>query len=294
MQDLLILGAGVHAAEMVEIVARINQLRPTWRLLGLVSHNGKRVGEELNGQRVLAREKLSEFPQAQLASAFEWPKPFTLPRARLITLIDPSTFVSRTAKLGVGCVFYPHCYIGLNARIGDGVFALSGVTINHDNVLEDYVTLTSKATLAGEVYVEAGMLSGPGLHDQAEAAHRPQEHDRHGRGGRQRCAGRQCHGWQSGPSAATGEKAMRIEVRCFEPAMTGDAVAVYNRLTTRTPFCYPITPEIFAEAVSAKSIFEPAGFFVAYAEGQAGGADPRAGLRERRQAARRLMPVSRR
>jgi len=154
MQDLLILGADVHAAEMVEIVERINQVRPTWRLLGLVSHNGKQVGEELNGQRVLDQEKLPEFPKTKFAAAFEWPKPFTLPHERLITLIDPSCFVSRTAKIGVGCVFYPHCYIGLKARIGDGVFALSGVTINHDDVLEDYVTLTSKVTLAGAVHVE--------------------------------------------------------------------------------------------------------------------------------------------
>lgn len=154
MQDLLILGAGVHAGEMIEIVERINQVRPAWRLLGLVSHDGKMAGKDLNGQRVLAKEKLSEFPRAKLASAFEWPKPFAMPRERLISLLDPSCFVSRTAQIGVGCVFYPHCYIGLNARIGDGVFALSGVTINHDNVLEDYVTLTSKVTLAGGVHVE--------------------------------------------------------------------------------------------------------------------------------------------
>ena len=33
MRDLLILGAGVHGAEIVEIVERVNQAAPAWNLL---------------------------------------------------------------------------------------------------------------------------------------------------------------------------------------------------------------------------------------------------------------------
>ncbi len=34
MRDLLILGSGIHALEMVEIIERVNLAQPTWKLLG--------------------------------------------------------------------------------------------------------------------------------------------------------------------------------------------------------------------------------------------------------------------
>lgn len=61
---------------------------------------------------------------------------------------------------------------------------------------------------------------------------------------------------------------MKLEIHGFEPSRVGDAVAVYNRLTLCTPFCYPITAEIFAEAVARRKEFDPAGFLIAYADGQ--------------------------
>jgi len=38
MKDLVIMGGG-HAAEMVEIVDRINRVKKTWNLLGLTGRN---------------------------------------------------------------------------------------------------------------------------------------------------------------------------------------------------------------------------------------------------------------
>lgn len=62
-----------------------------------------------------------------------------------------------------------------------------------------------------------------------------------------------------------------LEVKVFQPSMLDDVVAAYNRLTARAPYCYPLTPEVFAEAVTGESAFDPAGFFVAYDEGRAVG-----------------------
>jgi acetyltransferase-like isoleucine patch superfamily enzyme len=74
----------------------------------------------------------------------------------------PTMKSSRTANIGRGCVIYPHCFIGLNARVGDVVFALSGCVINHDDVIGDRVTLASRAALAGEVTVEPDCYLGQG------------------------------------------------------------------------------------------------------------------------------------
>ncbi len=59
-----------------------------------------------------------------------------------------------------------------------------------------------------------------------------------------------------------------MEIRAFDPSLAADAVAVYNWMTARTPYCYPLTPDIFAEAVTDRKEFNPEGFFIAYAGGR--------------------------
>jgi carbonic anhydrase/acetyltransferase-like protein (isoleucine patch superfamily) len=162
-RDLLILGVGVHAAEMAEIVERVNEVRPAWKLLGFIAPEAKHAGEQRNGYPVLGTlDQLALYPEACLVPDNEWPHTLPLPRERLVSLVDPSAFVSRTAHLGAGCVLYPHCFVGLNARLGERVFCLSGSVVNHDDMLEDRVILASGVRLAGSVHVEADCYLGQG------------------------------------------------------------------------------------------------------------------------------------
>ena len=100
------------------------------------------------------------YPEAFLVPDNEWPRSLAIPADRLASLIDPSVFLSRTAVIGAGCVLYPHCFVGLNARIGDAVFCLSGSIINHDAVIENRVVIASGVTLAGSVHVEPDCYLG--------------------------------------------------------------------------------------------------------------------------------------
>ena len=161
MKDLMILGTQVHAQEMAEIVERVNAVAPRWRLKGYLTYDEVEAGTELNGYPVLAGGWDSEeHAEAVFVPSYGVPREALPPRERLVSLIDPSTFVSRTATIGVGCVIYPSCYVGLNARLGDLIFCLSGSVINHDDVLEDRVTLASGVQLAGEIHVEADCYLG--------------------------------------------------------------------------------------------------------------------------------------
>ena len=161
MRNLIILGDGVHGAEMAEIVERINHVTPTWNLLGYLSSHEPPPVATRNGYPVFGSwADIDAYPDAALIPDNEWPKSLALPRERLISLIDPSVFASRTAHIGIGCVIYPNCFIGVNARIGDFAFCLSGSIINHDDMLEERVILASGVTLAGSVYVESGCYLG--------------------------------------------------------------------------------------------------------------------------------------
>jgi hypothetical protein len=163
MRDLIILGTGVHAAEMVEIVARANEAGADWDLLGLIAPRDRAPEgtPELNGCPILGTwAEVDRFPRAWFVPCNEWPRPGSAPRERLATLVDPSAFVSRTARLGAGCVVYPGCYIGLSAVLGDRVFMLSGSIVNHDVRLADDVVVCSGVSLAGGVSVEPACYLG--------------------------------------------------------------------------------------------------------------------------------------
>jgi sugar O-acyltransferase (sialic acid O-acetyltransferase NeuD family) len=161
MSDLLILGVGPHAVEMLDIVDRINRAESTWNVLGFASAHDDRVGETLAGLPVLgARQALEQHPEAFVVPEYEWPQKTELPRHRLASLIDPSVFVSRTARIGLGCVIYPHCFVGSHAHVGDFLFCLSGSVINHNDVIGDRVTLTAGVVIAGDVHVDADCYLG--------------------------------------------------------------------------------------------------------------------------------------
>jgi acetyltransferase EpsM len=146
---------------MVEIVNRVNQEKKTWNFLGLLEADKNQAGQMIHQSPVLGSyTDVSKFPKAYFLPYNKWRRSIPLPLDRVASLVDPTVFVSRTAQIGKGCVFYPHCYIGLQAHIGNFVFCLSNSVINHDNVIEDGVIITSGVTLAGGVHVEEDCYLG--------------------------------------------------------------------------------------------------------------------------------------
>ena len=160
MKDLIIPSIGIHALEMAEIVERINAVTPSWNLLGFLARDGQDRGAgAIHGYRILGSIKdIHRFLDCWFIPDNE--RPAELPEGRAATIVDPTAFVSRSARIGAGCVIYPHCYIGANAVLGNRVFVLSGAVINHDDRLEDDVVLCANVSLAGSVHVEAGCYLG--------------------------------------------------------------------------------------------------------------------------------------
>ena len=165
MKDLIILGAGVHGAEMAEIAERASHAGAPWRLRGFAVPEGHAdlVGKTINDYPVLGtRQALQRYPGCCVVPDNEHKEPIGLPRERIASLVDPSAFVSRTARIGAGCVIYPHCFVGLRASLGDFVFMLPGAVVNHDGALADRVVVCSSVILAGGVRVETGCYLGQG------------------------------------------------------------------------------------------------------------------------------------
>src|SRR5690348_12016587 len=110
---------------MAEIVERINARTPTWSLLGYITPHESQIGSVRNGYQVLgSADALNEFPGAFFVPDNEWRLALP-PDDRLVSLVDPSAYVSRAARIAPGCVLYPNSFVGLNAALGRRVFCLS-------------------------------------------------------------------------------------------------------------------------------------------------------------------------
>lgn len=66
------------------------------------------------------------------------------------------------SHVGEGCVFLAFSYVSSNVTIGSSVQINYGVTVGHDSVLEDFVTVLPGANVAGSVLLREGSTVGSG------------------------------------------------------------------------------------------------------------------------------------
>ncbi|MDO4269901.1 MAG: acetyltransferase [Eubacteriales bacterium] len=68
-------------------------------------------------------------------------------------LVHPSAVVGSNVEIGYGTVVMAGTVINCRTRIGRGCIVNTGATVDHDNVLEDYVHLSPGVHLAGTVHI---------------------------------------------------------------------------------------------------------------------------------------------
>ncbi|MGE6366150.1 acetyltransferase [Bacillus paramycoides] len=82
--------------------------------------------------------------------------------ASLPTLIHPSTIIGEQVELGAGTVVMAGAVINCCTTIGKGCIINTGSTIDHDNLIEDYVHISPGVHLAGTIKVGRGTWLGIG------------------------------------------------------------------------------------------------------------------------------------
>ena len=73
---------------------------------------------------------------------------------KFINAIHPSVIISPTAQLGINNVIYPGARICNNAKIGNNVIICTSTVIEHDNIIEDYVGVSSGVQTGGRVIIK--------------------------------------------------------------------------------------------------------------------------------------------
>lgn len=173
IKELIILGAGGTAKDVLSIIHDINAQSERYRCVGLLDDNPALEGQAVCGVPVLgplARAKSLDdvlFVNCLGSPRNYWKRetivaPLQLAPQRFATLVHPTAALSTFSTVGHGVVLYPNVVVMAGVRIGDHVTVLANTVMNHDVVVEDFCIITSGVNLSGGVRLGRGSYIGAG------------------------------------------------------------------------------------------------------------------------------------
>ena len=169
----MIVGASGFGREVAWLVERINQVSPTWNLLGFLDDNGALLGSRINGYPVLGNvQDVDQFPDAWFvcaigSSAIRKKVVDKMleknPDVKFGTVIDPSAEISDLVTIGQGTIICAHTIVTVNIRIGDHVIMNLDCTVGHDAEIGDFVTMYPSVNVSGLCSIGCGTELGTGM-----------------------------------------------------------------------------------------------------------------------------------
>lgn len=163
MKEIVILGAGDFGREVAWLIEEINKHIPSYIILGYLDDDPEKQGEMFNGYECLGPiNYLKELNKNHHACAVIANQDVDT-RKKFVdmfpdfddweTLIHPSVNISDTSSLGKGCVICANGNISCNTTIGDFCLFNISVTMGHDCVIGNYVSIMSGSCVSGHVMV---------------------------------------------------------------------------------------------------------------------------------------------
>jgi len=176
MKDIIIVGASGFGREVLRLIENINDVTPTWNVLGFLDDNPKALdGVECEYGIVSSIKEWSPKEEVWLACALAFPKVklkvvemLKKRGAQFATLIHPSAVINPRSSIGEGTLITNNSSISDNARVG-AFCTILGSGVAHDASVGDYSTLSGKCQLNGHVtvgemvYMGCGVLVAPSV-----------------------------------------------------------------------------------------------------------------------------------
>ena len=170
MKDIVIIGAGGIGREVAWIIEEINEVNPTWNVIGFVDENIEMHNKVLNGYKVLgglnALTELNVKPYVVVAIANCTVKKKIVERLEgkfdFATIIYPTVKVSKYIEIGKGSIIYPGVILTVNTKIGNHVLLSGNCGIGHDTVIGDYSSVLWGSNFSGYDNVGESCFIGVG------------------------------------------------------------------------------------------------------------------------------------
>ncbi|MEF2243459.1 MULTISPECIES: acetyltransferase [unclassified Paenibacillus] len=167
MQSIVIIGAGGHAKAVIHTIEREGK----YHIAGLLDAN-KEPGSLVYGYAILGddtwleqnaiRAGIIAIGDNAVRAAVSADLKSDYPDFQFITAIDPAAIIARGAEIGAGTVVMAGAIIGSDAVVGEHCIFYGHTCVEHDSVLESFVSLAPKATAGGQVRIGACTAIGIG------------------------------------------------------------------------------------------------------------------------------------
>jgi sugar O-acyltransferase (sialic acid O-acetyltransferase NeuD family) len=171
-RPLIILGTGGNALDFLDVVEAINQVGPTWELVGFLD-DARAPGSTYYDVEVLGPlARAADFRRCWFVNAVGSDRSFRR-RAEIVagtglsddyfaTLVHPGACVSRRTRVGTGTVVNFGASVGGEVEVGRHATLGPHCTIGHNATVEDFAMVAPGAVVSGFVRLGRGCYVGAG------------------------------------------------------------------------------------------------------------------------------------
>lgn len=161
MKKLIIAGAGGMGRELLWLIDMINEVEPTWQVLGFIddtvdSLNGLAGELEIIGTIKDYMPAEDEFFAVAIYDNHGRKAVADKLRAKgakFATLIYPGCYVAKSAKIGEGVIVFNSASISVNTTIGDFCYIQGAAIIGDEVKMGNYVTSATRTFIGGRTTV---------------------------------------------------------------------------------------------------------------------------------------------
>jgi sugar O-acyltransferase (sialic acid O-acetyltransferase NeuD family) len=172
MQNIVILGAGGFAREVLDVFEACNAAGQDFEVQGyIVEPPYGSPGTMVNDKPILGGFDWLEQHADQIqaicavgdpALRFRFIRQAKQSGVRFCSVIHPTAVLTRWVTIGEDVVITAGCILTNQIRIGNHVHVNLDCTIGHDAVLDDFVTLAPGVHVSGKVVMTTGCYVGTG------------------------------------------------------------------------------------------------------------------------------------
>lgn len=170
VKNLVIIGAGNFAREVVAWAEDINKTNRNWEIKGLLDDNMNVLDGYHLKYPILST--ISEYvPQPYDVFVCSIGNPelkldicnrFVSMGAEFINIIHPTAIIGPNCNIGNGIIMCPYSVITTNVTLGNFVTINVHSTIGHDAKVEDGCTLSGHCDVTGFAHLKKGVFMGTG------------------------------------------------------------------------------------------------------------------------------------
>ena len=169
LKELIIVGAGGFASEVIDLIENVNKNKPQWKILGLIDDNKELQDTIVSSHRVIGQFSWLESQNKPLDIVFAIGDRKTLTEMvkklkiksnfYFPNIIHPSIRTDH-AKLGYGIMIFQGSIISTNVNLKNHITIGFNSVIGHDVLISDFSYIASGVVINGGVSLSEGVFLG--------------------------------------------------------------------------------------------------------------------------------------